>query len=220
MMSTLESNSRETTLSNPSAVGLLAALIVLTLSVVGCAASPPSQPQVVNDDQKNSDYHIGPGDKLSIFVWRNPEISTVVPVRPDGKISTPLIEDMVAVGKTPTELAQDIEQVLITFIKNPVVNVMVTDFVGAFSEQIRVVGQALNPKALPYRARMTLLDTMIEVGGLTEFAAGNRAKIVRNNGVEEREIGVRLEDLIADGDISANVRMQPGDILIIPESWF
>jgi polysaccharide biosynthesis/export protein len=132
----------------------------------------------------------------------------------------PLAEDIIAVGKTPTGLAHDIEQVLATYIKNPVVIVIVTDFVGAFSEQIRVVGQAANPKALPYRERMTLLDVMIEVGGLTEFAAGNRAKIVRRNGNEEQEIRVRLETLIADGDVSANVRMVPGDILIIPDHGF
>lgn len=198
----------------------IACVSVFTLGVTGCAGNQPMGTADVNATEPVSEYHIGPGDHLSIFVWRNPEISATVPVRPDGMISTPLVEDMVAVGKTPTELAHDIEKVLIAFVKNPVVNVMVTDFVGAFSEQIRVVGQAANPKALPYRAQMTLLDTMIEVGGLTEFAAGNRAKIVRRNGGKEEEFRVRLDDLIADGDISANVPMRPGDILIIPETWF
>lgn len=198
----------------------IARIFVLALTITGCAGNQAMKTDDASDTALAGDYHIGPGDHLSVFVWRNPEISATVPVRPDGKISTPLVEDMVAVGKTPTELAHDIEQVLTSFVKNPVVNVMVTDFVGAFSEQIRVVGQATNPKALPYRARMTLLDTMIEVGGLTEFAAGNRAKIVRRSDGEEQEFRVRLEDLIADGDISANVRMRPGDILIIPETWF
>ncbi|MGH8501179.1 MAG: XrtA/PEP-CTERM system exopolysaccharide export protein [Gammaproteobacteria bacterium] len=192
---------------------------VVVLCMAGCAANK-SLDSDLDTDSATSEYRIGPGDNLRIFVWRNPEISTEVPVRPDGKISTPLVEDMVAVGKTPTELADDIEQVLATYVKNPMVNVIVTDFVGAFSEQIRVVGQAANPKALPYRSRMTLLDVMIEVGGLTEFAAGNRAKIVRRNGSEQQQIRVRLEDLIGDGDVRANMPMAPGDILIIPESWF
>jgi len=193
---------------------------VVVLSIAGCAANKSLDSDLETDSATTSEYRIGPGDNLRIFVWRNPEISTEVPVRPDGKISTPLVEDMVAVGKTPTELANDMEHVLATYVKNPMVNVIVTDFVGAFSEQIRVVGQAANPKALPYRSRMTLLDVMIEVGGLTEFAAGNRAKIVRRNGSDEQQIRVRLEDLIGDGDVRANMPMAPGDILIIPESWF
>lgn len=198
----------------------LLCLVIALFVVTGCAANQKLDSETDNEPATMSEYHIGPGDNLRVFVWRNPEISTEVPVRPDGKISTPLVEDMVAVGKTPTELAHNIEDVLTNYIKNPVVNVIVTEFVGAFSEQIRVVGQATNPKALPYRERMTLLDVMIEVGGLTEFAAGNRAKIVRRQGGEEQHMKVRLEDLIADGDVGANVRMVPGDILIIPESWF
>lgn len=194
--------------------------VIIAALLAACAGSKTLEKAANADTASTSEYHIGPGDNLSVFVWRNPEISTAVPVRPDGKISTPLVEDMVAVGKTPTELAHDIEQALAAYIKNPIVNVMVTTFVGAFSEQIRVVGQATNPRALPYRERMTLLDVMIEVGGLTEIAAGNRAKVVRRQGDQEEEIPVRLEDLIADGDVSANVSMQPGDILIIPESWF
>lgn len=194
--------------------------MIIALLLAGCAGNKTIKTTTKTGSIATSAYHIGPGDNLSVFVWRNPEISTTVPVRPDGKISTPLVEDMVAVGKTPTELAHDMEQALAAYIKNPVVNVMVTGFVGAFNEQIRVVGQATNPKALPYRERMTLLDVMIEVGGLTEFAAGNRAKLIRRQGGHEQEFQVRLEDLIADGDVSANLGMQPGDILIIPESWF
>jgi polysaccharide export outer membrane protein len=162
---------------------------------------------------------IGPGDSLQIFVWRNDDISVSVPVRPDGKISTPLIKDMRAEGKTPEQLARDIEDALSQYIKNPVVTVVVTGFVGTFGNQIRVLGQAVEPRALSYRENITLLDVMIEVGGLTEFAAGNRAKIIRKVNGEHSEIKVRIEDLIEDGDISANVRMQPGDVLIIPESW-
>lgn len=196
-------------------------LMLTTIMLAGCAGNRKVDlDSDAAESVTNSEYRIGPGDALRIFVWRNPEISTEVPVRPDGKISTPLIKDMVAVGKTPSELSGDIENALKDYIKNPVVNVMVTAFVGAFSEQIRVVGQAANPKALPYRARMTLLDVMIEVGGLTEFAAGNRAKIVRRQGDDEQQIRVRLQDLIADGDVDANVHMMPGDILIIPETWF
>ena len=167
-----------------------------------------------------SNYRIGPGDILDIFVWRNPEISTEVPVRPDGKISTPLVEDMVAVGKTPSELARDMEEVLATFIKSPSVNVIVTQFQGTFEEQIRVVGQATNPQAVPYREGMTVLDLMIAVGGLGEFAAGNRAKLIRKvNGVT-KEYRVRLSDLLDKGEIKYNVEIEPGDVLIIPESFF
>ena len=162
----------------------------------------------------------GPATVLDIFVWRNPEISTVVPVRPDGKISTPLVEDMVAVGKTPSELARDMEKVLATYIKTPTVNVIVTQFRGAFEEQIRVVGQAASPQTVPYQEGMTILDVMIAVGGLGEFAAGNRAKLVRRVDGDTREYRIRLKDLLDKGEIEHNVVMQPGDVLIIPESFF
>ncbi len=168
-----------------------------------------------------SDYIIGPGDRLQIFVWRNPDISTTIPVRPDGRISTPLVEDMVAVGKTPTQLARDIEAELEDYIRAPKVNVIVEAFVGMFEERVRVVGQAAQPRALPYRDSMTVLDVMIEVGGLTKFAAGNRAKIVRmraDGGTEE--IPVRLNDLLNRGDIRQNQPVRPGDVIIIPESFF
>jgi len=165
-------------------------------------------------------YLIGPGDTVNVFVWGNPDLSATVPVRPDGKITTPLVEDVQASGKTPTELARDMEQALATYIKNPVVTVIVTNYVGRFTEQVRVVGQAAQPQALPYREHMTLLDVMIAVGGLTEFAAGNRASIVRVEDGQQRQYAVRLDDLLNDGDITANVAMQPGDVLIIPEAWF
>ena len=167
-----------------------------------------------------TNYRIGPGDMLEIFVWRNPEISTRVPVRPDGKISTPLVEDVVAVGKTPTQLAREIENVLAVYIKSPSVNVIVSGFQGIPEEQVRVVGQATNPQAVPYREGMTVLDVIISVGGLGEFAAGNRAKLMRKVNGQTVEYRVRLGDLINDGDISQNVAIHPGDILIIPEAYF
>lgn len=168
----------------------------------------------------DAEYVIGPGDNLQVFVWRNPDVTQSVPVRPDGKISTPLVEDMQAAGKTPSELARDIETVLGEYIKNPVVTVIVTGFVGSQAEKVRVVGQAARPQSLQYRQNMTLLDVMIEVGGLTQFAAGNRAKLIRRVGGELREIPVRADLLIEKGDMSANVPVYPGDVLIIPETRF
>ncbi len=167
-----------------------------------------------------SDYLIGPGDTLNVFVWRNADLSLTVPVRPDGKISTPLVEDLQAVGKTPTQLARDIEVELEEFIRMPQVNVIVQSFVGTFAEQIRVVGQAAQPQALPYREGMTLIDVMIEVGGLTEFAAGNRSRVIRNEGGRDREIRVRLADLLSEGDMTQNVVMRPGDVVVVPGSVF
>ena len=170
--------------------------------------------------QLTPDYIIGAGDSVNIFVWRNPELSSSVTVRPDGKITTPLVEDVPASGKTPTQLARDMEKELSVYVKNPVVTVMVGGFIGPYTEQIRVVGQASNPMALPYRDQMTLLDLMIAVGGLTEFAAGNKAIVVRVIDGEWQQFGVRIDDLINGADISANTYVLPGDILIIPESWF
>jgi len=169
---------------------------------------------------QSTEYLIGPGDTLQVFVWRNPDLSVGVPVRPDGKISTPLVEDLQAVGRSPTQLARDMEVVLSEYVKSPKVNIMVTGFVGTFGEQIRVVGKAAKPQALAYRDDMTLLDAMIEVGGLDEGAAGNRAKIIRRYGGEPREIDVRINDLLNGGDISANIALMPGDVLIIPQSRF
>ena len=165
-------------------------------------------------------YLIGPGDQLEIFVWRNPEVSRAVPVRPDGRISVPLIEDLVAVNKTPTQLARDIERELGTYIQEPLVTVIVTGFIGPFPQQVRIIGEATTPQAIPYRANMSMLDVMIAVGGITDFAAGNRAVIVRNVNGKQREYRLRLDDLVRGGDITANVQVLPGDVVIIPESWF
>jgi len=165
-------------------------------------------------------YVIGPGDTLNVFVWGDAELSTKVVVRPDGLITTPLVEDLPASGKTPTELARLLEQRLSMFVKNPKVTVSVTNFIGRYTEQVRVVGQAAQPQSIPFREGMTLLDVIIAVGGLTEFAAGNKATIVRKINGKTVQYQVRLDDLIRDGDISANTRMMPGDVLIIPETWF
>ena len=166
------------------------------------------------------DYLIGPGDMININVWRNPEVSQSLPVRPDGKITTPLVEDLQAAGKTSTALARDIEKALEKYIQQPVVTVIVTGFVGPYGEQIRVIGQAARPQALPYRQGMSLMDVLIAVGGVTDFAAGNKARIVRSVDGRQVQLTVRLQDLLRDGDISANVAMRPGDVLVIPESWF
>lgn len=167
-----------------------------------------------------SEYRIGPGDQLNVFVFNQPELTISVPVRPDGLISTPLVENMPAAGKTPSELARDMEKKLAEFIRSPSVNVIVTNFVGNYGDQVRVVGQAANPQALPYRSGMTVLDVMIAVGGLGEFAAGNRARLIRRVEGKTIETKVRLDDLLNDGDIRANVPVEPGDVLIIPESRF
>jgi polysaccharide export outer membrane protein len=174
----------------------------------------------VSSSEGGAAYRIGPGDSLDVFVWRNPELSTKVTVRPDGMISTPLVEDMLAVGRTPTQLARDMEQVLAKYIKSPTVNIIVIDFQGTPADMIRVVGQAQNPQSLPYREGMTVLDVLIEVGGLGEFAAGNKSKLVRIVDGRKTEIRLRLDDLIYDGDIEEDVRVRPGDVIIIPESFF
>lgn len=201
-------------------LSLVACLLGLS-TLAGCAGNvkPASS---LSDLKTIPDYNyiIGPGDNVNIFVWRNPEVSMSVPVRPDGKITTPLVEDLQASGKTPTQLAREIEGVLGTYIKDPSVTVIVTGFVGPYSQQIRVIGEATKPQALPYRERMTLLDVMIAVGGLTEYAAGNSTRLVRNVNGKEVTYEVHIDDLIKDGDISANVYMLPGDVLIIPEAWF
>jgi polysaccharide export outer membrane protein len=194
----------------------LAALAALALS--GCATKQGAAP--AQAQQEARDYLIGPGDSVNIIVWRNPEVSMNVPVRPDGKITTPLVEDLQASGKTSTELARDIEKALAKFIQQPVVTVIVTGFVGTYGEQIRVIGQAAKPQALPYRRDMSLMDVLIAVGGVTEFASGNRASIIRNVNGRMEKLPVRLNDLIKDGDIGANVSMRPGDVLVIPESFF
>ena len=194
-----------------------AALVGLALGLGGCSGNPP----VVEPGPRiATPYLIGPGDTLNIVVWRSPELSLVVPVRPDGKITTPLVEDLQASGKTPNQLARDIEQVLTRYVQTPVVTVIITTFGGAYSQQIRVIGEAAKPQALPYRERMTLLDVMIAVGGITDFAAGNRASILRTEGGKTHQFRVLLTDLIRGGDLSANVEMRPGDVLVIPQSFF
>src|SRR5690606_7992634 len=162
-------------------------------------------------------YLIGPGDVLQIFVWREPDLNVTVPVRPDGRISTPLVEDVVAVGKTPSPLASEMETILSEYISSPEASVIVQSFVGTFGGQIRVLGQAVQPRAIPYRNRMTLMDVIIEVGGLTEFAAGNRTRVIRTVDGETREIRVRLDDLLNRGALDQNILMRPGDVLIVPE---
>lgn len=168
----------------------------------------------------NYQYLIGPNDNVSIFVWRNPELSGSFIVRPDGKISTSLVEDVPVSGKTPTQLAREMENILSKYIRDPVVTVSVNSFVGPYSEQIRVIGAAANPQAISYREYMTLLDLMIAVGGLTEFADGNSAKLVRVSNGTQLTYNLRLDDLIRDGNIGANVDILPGDVVIIPEAWF
>ncbi len=193
--------------------GLLA---ILTLFITGCSSYPPAPTSAAS---VNYNYLIGPGDTINIVVWHNPELSMTVPVRPDGKISAPLIEDMPAIGKTTTSLARDIEAALVKYIRDPVVTVVVTNFVGPYSEQIRVVGEAAKPQVLPYKQKMTLLDVMIAVGGMTDFANGNKATILRT-AEGNKQYSVRISDLIKSGDFSANVEMRPGDVLVIPQSWF
>jgi len=203
-----------------SAIIMAGVIFMNLLGLAGCATKYPPLEGGPPPALVTPNYIIGAGDSVDIFVWRNPELSSSVTVRPDGKITTPLIEDVPASSKTPTQLARDMEQELSVYVKNPVVTVMVNGFVGPYSEQIRVVGQAANPQSLLYKDQMTLLDLMIQVGGLTLFADGNRSSIVRVIDGEWKQFGVRIDDLINGADISANVYMLPGDILIIPESWW
>ena len=196
-------------------LGLLAVL------VSGCAGflSVKYPPAPASAETAGYNYIVGPGDSLNIIVWRNPELSLSVPVRPDGKLSTPLVDELVVQGKTSVEIARDVEKALSKFVRDPVVTVIVTGFVGPYSEQIRVVGEAAKPQSLPYKQKMTLLDVMIAVGGLTDFADGNSASIFRASESDKR-YSVRIKDLIKRGDISANIEMKPGDVLIIPQGWF
>jgi polysaccharide export outer membrane protein len=195
--------------------GLMLADRATATEAAASAAVAPAAPA----SPVSADYLIGPGDTLEIFVWRNPDLTITVPVRPDGKISTPLVEDMVAVGKTPTGLARDIEKALAVYVKSPQVNVIVTLPASVFS-QIKVIGQVLHPQALPYRDGMTVLDAVLAVGGLGQFAAGNRAHVVRNENGKQQEIRVKLNALVNDGDMRQNLPLRPGDVLVVPETRF
>ncbi len=186
----------------------------------GCSNTPTYPPAPVKSAAQDWNYLVGPGDTVNVFVWRNPEVSGNFPVRPDGKMTMNLVEDMQASGKTPSQLARDIEKSLSKYIQEPIVTVIVGGGVGPFSQQIRVVGEAAKPQALNYRENMSLVDLMIAVGGLTDFAAGNKAYILRTEGDKQQKMGVRLESLMKDGDYSANVDLRPGDVLVIPESLF
>ncbi|NTV11144.1 MAG: sugar ABC transporter substrate-binding protein [Zoogloea sp.] len=192
-------------------------LFAVVLGLAGCASRYPAAPQLAAAEKYK--YAVGPGDTVNIIVWRNPELSMTVPVRPDGKITAPLVEDLPAVGKDTATLSRDIEKALSKYIRDPVVTVVVTNFVGPYGDQVRVIGEAAKPQALAYRQQMTLLDVMIAVGGMTDFADGNKATILR--ATEGNKVyRVRVKDLVKRGDVSANVEMKPGDILIIPQSWF
>lgn len=195
----------------------LSVFLILLFALCGCASQYPSAPNNASSPEYN--YMIGPGDTLSIVVWRNPELSMGVPVRPDGKITTPLVEDLPAMGKDSTALARDIEKALSKFIRDPIVTVIVTGFVGPYSQQIRVVGEAAKPQVLAYKQQMTLLDVMIAVGGITDYADGNHATILRTS-EGGKQYSVRLKDLLRRGDVSANAEVKPGDVLIIPQGWF
>lgn len=202
----------------------LAVSVLIAFSLAGCSIfygvrkELPPAPFVSPNEGPGPKYIIGPLDNLQVFVWRNPELTQGVTVRPDGFLSIPLIDDLPATGKTPTQLARDIEEKLGQYITGPIVSVMVQGFVGPFSQQVRVVGEAASPQSIPYRANMTLLDIMIQVGGLTEFAAGDQATLVRFEDGKQHEYRVRVDSLIRDGEIDKNIKILPGDVLIIPES--
>lgn len=195
------------------------ALALAFVALLAACASSKHPPAPAVAGVTDYSYVIGAGDNLSITVWRNPELSMSVPVRPDGKVATPLIDEIVAQGRTPAELARDVEKALSKYVRDPIVTVIVTGFVGPYSEQIRVVGEAAKPQILPFKQKMTVLDVLIAVGGLTDFADGNGATILRAS-EGNKQYSVRLRDLVKRGDVSANVEMKPGDILIIPQSLF
>lgn len=199
---------------------LFVATLMTMVAACGGNTRTITDEDVGETETSDNSYVIGPGDSLQVFVWGHEDLSTSVVVRPDGSISTPLVEDLPASGRTPTELAREVEKVLQNYVRSPTVTIIVQQFVGEYSRQIRVVGQATEPQALNFRNGMTLLDVMIAVGGLGEFASGNKAKIVRRDGNQETTIRVRLGDLLNKGDMRENIRMVPGDVLIIPESFF
>jgi polysaccharide export outer membrane protein len=206
-----------------SSVLLLAGSLAITPLIIGCTSSAPLElpptPSQASAKAIGNDYIIGPGDVLEVFVWRNPELTVSVPVRPDGKISTPLVENMVAIGKTPQQLARDMEVVIAEYVRSPKVNIIVTTAASAFS-LVKVVGQVAHPQALPYREGMTVLDAILAVGGLGQFASGNRARIVRVEKGQQTTIHVKLADLVNSGDVRENMPLKPGDVLVVPQSIF
>jgi polysaccharide export outer membrane protein len=193
--------------------------LLATSAVVRSAQPAQSEAPAVASPSVPADYIVGPGDIVQVFVWRNPDLTATVPVRPDGKISTPLVEDMVAVGKSPTALARDIETVLAEYVKSPQVNVIVTQPANVFG-QIKVIGQVTRPGAVPYREGMTVIDAVLATGGLSPFAAGNRARIVREDAGRRTEVRIKLDALLNHGDMRQNVAIKPGDIIVVPESRF
>lgn len=195
-------------------------VVLAAAAMAGCSGTPTYPPAPAQTGDYDWNYLIGPGDSVQVFVWRNPEVSGSFPVRPDGKMTMNLVEDIQASGKTPSQLARDIEKALAKYIQEPIATVIVAGGIGPFDQQIRVVGEAARPQALNYREKMSLIDLMISVGGLTDFAAGNKAYILRTADGKQNRLGVRLEDLLKGGDISANVDMRPGDVLVVPESLF
>ena len=196
---------------------MTAAAVLAQAGWGGAPELPPAPPAA---SLPSAEYRIGPGDNLNIFVWRNPELTVTVPVRPDGRVSIPLVEDVVAIGKTPTALAREYEKRLAKYIKEPLVTVIVDGFVGPIPDQVRIIGEAAQPGALPYRAHMTVLDAMIAVGGLARYTADNESVLIRTANGEQTTYSVHLSSLIRDGDVSSNVALQPGDILIIPQRLF
>ena len=202
---------------------LILGWLVLSPLIISCASAPAPAPTATPTPAEakapDSNYIIGPGDKLEVFVWRNPELSVTVPVRPDGKISTPLVEDMVAVGKTPPQLARDMEKVLSEYVRAPKVNIIVTEAISE-SSRVQVVGQVTHPQALAYHEGMHVFDAILAVGGLTQFASGNRARIVRKENGKETTIHVKVADLVNSGDVKQNVLLKPGDVLVVPQSIF
>jgi polysaccharide export outer membrane protein len=196
--------------------GLLMSVLVACAS---WAAADDDKAPAIPRNEVPLDYRIGPGDTLKVYVFQNEELSVTVPVRPDGKISTPLVEDMVAVGKTPSQLARDVEKSLSVYVRAPKVNIVVMTAVSVYS-QIKVIGQVKTPQALPFRDGMTVLDAVLAVGGLGQFAAGNRAHIARTEGGKTTEIKVKLDSLVNNGDMKQNILLQPGDVLVVPETRF
>jgi polysaccharide export outer membrane protein len=195
---------------HPARLGWLAAILIGGSSLVLAGTPQPGS---------SSEYIIGPGDTLQVFVWRNPDLTVTVPVRPDGRISTPLVEDMPAVGKTPTQLARDVEKVLAEYVRSPEVNIIVTQPANALN-QVKVIGQVQKPAPIPYREGMTVLDALLAVGGLGTFAAGNRSHLVRTVDGKQTEIPLKLDALLNKGDMSQNLTLRPGDVLVVPESRF